>query len=365
MLNEVFDTNSGKYLPHVLWICPTHNDNNNNTISIDLTETCQVDFVHDANDIDQAIREFEPIILCFDFDFHDEGGFYLLHKIKRKYPSLPVLVVTEDNSVEWAILALRLRVWDYFIKPFATADLEKTIESLIKCSSIRQSRRHNLMAQPLPSDGLPQAGTSTDRLSSKMVIAKSYIQQQLHCKLTLEIVASKCGMGKSHFCRNFKNVFGMTFLEYLNQQRIEKALTLLKSSDLSITEISLSVGFQELSNFSTTFQRYIGMRPTGFRKVLMTQQTKGYSAEVITARFPSVNPSPVLSFELNGRSQFINPATVQLLKHLGLNDLESLLPHNHLELLKSCVKTGKPITEKTKLLTIPLSGPINPCLPQV
>lgn len=345
MLNEMFDIEGSQCLPHMLWICSRYNNNKVST-KVHLNEICQVDFVDDANEIDQAIRKYEPVILCFDFGFHDQGGFNLLRNIKHKYPSLPVLVVTEDNSVEWAIVALRLRVWDYFIKPFATSDLETTIESLIKCSRIRQSRRDNFMLQSLSSDSFQPPGTRPCRLSSKMAVATSYIRQQLHCKLTLEKVARKCGMSKSNFCRGFKSTFGMTFLEYLGQQRIEKALALLKSSDLSVTEISLAIGFQELSNFSTTFQRYVGMRPTGFRKVLMTQQTKVCDIDVITARFPCVNPCPVLCFELNGRVQFTNPARVQLLKDHELNVLENLLPQNHKALLKSCITSGNPITEK-------------------
>ena len=48
---------------------------------------------------------------------------------------------------------------------------------------------------------------------------------------------------------------------------------MLKNSDLHVTQIALAVGYCELSNFTSTFQRTIGMRPSSFRKALMPSHT--------------------------------------------------------------------------------------------
>ena len=55
----------------------------------------------------------------------------------------------------------------------------------------------------------------------------------------------------------------------LIQQRMKKAVEFLKSSDLHVTQIALAVGYCELSNFTSTFQRTIGIRPSSFRKAIM------------------------------------------------------------------------------------------------
>ena len=83
--------------------------------------------------------------------------------------------------------------------------------------------------------------------------------------MTLDAVASLCCMSKSHFSRKFRKDHGITFQEYLVQQRINKAATLLMQSDVSVTEIALSVGFSDLSHFTRTFQKHIGIGPSRFR----------------------------------------------------------------------------------------------------
>ena len=64
--------------------------------------------------------------------------------------------------------------------------------------------------------------------------------------------------------------------------------------------------------------------------------------------FPRANPSPVLSCRTDGELHFVNPATSQLLQDMGIEDIEEILPRNHKELVKSCLKTSIPLTEERK-----------------
>ena len=57
-------------------------------------------------------------------------------------------------------------------------------------------------------------------------------------------------------------------------------------------------------------------------------------------KFAEVNPNPVLSFGANGVLHFANPATSQLFRDLGLDCVEDILPSDHKELVKICLKTG-------------------------
>ena len=98
------------------------------------------------------------------------------------------------------------------------------------------------------------------------------MRQHLESKISVETVSQRCGMSKSHFSRSFKKEHGITFQDFLIQQRINKAVGLLKNTDLHVTQIAFSVGYCELSNFTSTFQRIIGASPSSFRKSL--QQDK-------------------------------------------------------------------------------------------
>lgn len=96
-------------------------------------------------------------------------------------------------------------------------------------------------------------------------IAKAYIEQYYMLDLDLEKVASLCGYSSSYFSRSFRKYFGINFVQYLQQVRLDNAKQLLKTSSLTVAEISERTGFQSLSYFSTIFKRETGMAPNQYR----------------------------------------------------------------------------------------------------
>src|SRR5918911_5295716 len=71
---------------------------------------------------------------------------------------------------------------------------------------------------------------------------------------------------KAHFIRTFKETFGETPHRYLQRRRLERAMALLRETDLSVTEICFDVGFSSLGSFSRTFRDVIGVSPRAYRE---------------------------------------------------------------------------------------------------
>ena len=94
-----------------------------------------------------------------------------------------------------------------------------------------------------------------------------YIKNNYTRKLCLDETAKVSCLSKHHFCRVFKTLTGQTFIEYVNNMRIEKAKELLRKSLLSITDICFKVGFDSISNFNRTFKKISGMAPSEYRKI--------------------------------------------------------------------------------------------------
>ena len=89
-----------------------------------------------------------------------------------------------------------------------------------------------------------------------------------HCteRLRLSDVAARFGLSPQYFCSFFKENFGRTLIQHVNFLRIERASRLLRETGLPILEISLSVGFDNVSYFIKRFREVYGCTPTDSRR---------------------------------------------------------------------------------------------------
>ena len=98
--------------------------------------------------------------------------------------------------------------------------------------------------------------------------ACAYIRAHLAEDLSLERVCAAVFLSKSYLCQIFKSLLGCTFGEYVKQQRILCARTLLASTGQSIEEIAAACGFASPTYFATVFKSAVGMTPSAFRQSL-------------------------------------------------------------------------------------------------
>src|SRR5262249_35449876 len=83
--------------------------------------------------------------------------------------------------------------------------------------------------------------------------------------LDLDKLARVAAVSKYHFARSFEAAYGDTPIRYLTRRRIERAQDLLRSANLTITEICMMVGFSSLGSFSARFSEMVGESPTAYR----------------------------------------------------------------------------------------------------
>jgi AraC-like DNA-binding protein len=95
--------------------------------------------------------------------------------------------------------------------------------------------------------------------------ARAYIDDCYHLPLDLSQISSQAGYSRYHFIRLFSQTFDITPHQYLTRRRIEKAKDLLRSGELSVTEVCFAVGFQSPGSFSSLFHRSVGYPPAVYR----------------------------------------------------------------------------------------------------
>lgn len=83
--------------------------------------------------------------------------------------------------------------------------------------------------------------------------------------LDLDALAGAAHVSKYHFSRAFAETYGATPMRYLTRRRIERAQDLLRSANLTVTEVCMLVGFSSLGSFSSRFRELVGESPTAYR----------------------------------------------------------------------------------------------------
>ena len=99
----------------------------------------------------------------------------------------------------------------------------------------------------------------------RMGTVYQYIDAEYHNKPDVNVVAEKVSLTTSAFCRYFKKQTNMTFTEFVNQYRIERAKNLLMQNN-NVSEVCFSVGLESLSYFNKIFRHIVGENPSDFRR---------------------------------------------------------------------------------------------------
>jgi transcriptional regulator GlxA family with amidase domain len=83
--------------------------------------------------------------------------------------------------------------------------------------------------------------------------------------LDLDDLAAAANTSRHHFARSFAEAYGETPMRYLTRRRIERAQDLLRTANLTVTEVCMLVGFSSLGSFSSRFTDLVGESPTAYR----------------------------------------------------------------------------------------------------
>jgi AraC-like DNA-binding protein len=83
--------------------------------------------------------------------------------------------------------------------------------------------------------------------------------------LDLSELAATAGVSKFHFLRCFAATYGKTPAVYVAERRIERAQDLLRATNLTVTEVCMTVGYTSLGSFSSKFRQLVGTTPSAYQ----------------------------------------------------------------------------------------------------
>ena len=107
---------------------------------------------------------------------------------------------------------------------------------------------------------------ASEDVNRRMLRARDAMDRVYSQPLDVPALAAIAHVSDAHFIRTFKATFGETPHRYLQRRRVERAMYLLRSTDLNVTDVCMEVGFTSLGTFSRTFQSIVGESPSVYRK---------------------------------------------------------------------------------------------------
>ncbi len=95
----------------------------------------------------------------------------------------------------------------------------------------------------------------------KIVKAREVLLQHIGEPLTIKELSRKVAINECYLKKGFKELFGTTIFDFYQSQRMEHARYLLYEKGLSVTEVSVLLGYSSISHFSTAFKKHTGLKP--------------------------------------------------------------------------------------------------------
>ena len=111
---------------------------------------------------------------------------------------------------------------------------------------------------------MPLQLSAREDTNRRVLRARDEMDRRYAEPLDVPTLAAIAHLSASQFGRVFKEVYGETPHRYLQRRRVERAMNLLRSTDLDVTQVCLAVGFTSLGTFSRLFSAVVGESPTAY-----------------------------------------------------------------------------------------------------
>ncbi len=192
-----------------------------------------------------VIDELDPDIAFVDISMPFMNGIEFIKLATARYPDLQVIVLTGFDDFEYARQCVSLPVFEYMLKPIVRRDVRAVLEKVVEKLDARGPKKEK------PQEATPEYG-SLDQIVK-------YLEENFRdSSINLTSVAQQFGFNTSYLSRKFKQVTGLSFVEYLMKCRMDKA-TALAGRERKMFEIANEVGIPDPNYFSRCFKKYTGM----------------------------------------------------------------------------------------------------------
>jgi signal transduction histidine kinase/ligand-binding sensor domain-containing protein/DNA-binding response OmpR family regulator len=200
--------------------------------------------------------EVVPDVIISDILMPDLDGYEFCKRIKKdeRTSHIPVILLTALHSKEHELEGLSLGADDYITKPFDISVLQAKIENILSIrESLKEKYTNEIILQPRN-----LVITSPDEKFLQKAI-EAVEKNIADSSLDIERFATEVGVSRMQLYRKLHALTDMTVKEFIRGIRLKRAAQLLLQKKLTISEIAFDVGFKDLSHFRKCFKQEFGV----------------------------------------------------------------------------------------------------------
>jgi signal transduction histidine kinase/DNA-binding response OmpR family regulator len=208
--------------------------------------------------------ELVPDLIVSDVMMPEKDGFELCHTLKtdERTSHIPIVLLTAKADQKSKIEGLTYGADAYLAKPFHQEELLVRVEKLIELRRRMQERFRTAGSLQQVIDTPPQS--IEDQFLQKVI---RIIQAQMSDEnFGMPQLCKELNMSRTNLFRKLKALTGKSTTLFIRTLRLEKARTLLETTELNVTEACFAAGFNSPNYFSRVFQEEFGVAPSEVRK---------------------------------------------------------------------------------------------------
>ncbi|EQK44435.1 MULTISPECIES: response regulator transcription factor [Peptostreptococcaceae] len=198
----------------------------------------------------------KPKVIISDIKMPIMGGIELTKKIKEVFPDIYVILLTNYAEFSYAKEAISCGVYEYLVK----SDIrpKELKEILDKVNESEKELEKNKASRLQKENTLSE---SKDGYSKTIKKSIDYIHKNYKQHISLQDISNYVFLSHEYFSRLFKEEVGENFSSYLTNYRMKKAESLIKNTDMKISQIAIEVGYTNASYFSRSYKKFKGISP--------------------------------------------------------------------------------------------------------
>lgn len=228
-----------------------------------LSDKYDIIMAADGLDAWEKLQTAAPDIIISDIMMPGMDGFTLCAKIKDsdEFCHIPVILLTAKCDRESQLNGLETGADAYIGKPFDPLILKATVSNIIK----NRERMHEALADRTSDtkEDTPEGIDISPR--DKVFLDKLYKFMDEHLsevEFNVSSLSTEMGMSRTSLFSKTKALLGESPQTFITNYRLNKAMDLLKTHDLNVSEVSYRVGFGTLTGFSRSFKNKFGVPPS-------------------------------------------------------------------------------------------------------